>query len=78
MDKITWKSERRKLKDLKGFEGNPRKASEKEVEDLTRSIDRFDLADPLVINTDGEVIGGNFRLSILQGKGIEEGDSGNI
>ncbi len=71
---ITWKSEKRQIKDLRGFEGNPRKASEKEVEDLTKSIDRFDLADPLVINTDGEVIGGNFRLSILQTKGIEEVD----
>jgi hypothetical protein len=29
-NKIIWKSEKRKLKDLKFFEGNPRRANEKQ------------------------------------------------
>lgn len=65
MEKIVWKNERRKLKELKPFKGNPRKADEKQIEELDRSLTRFNLADPLVINTDGEVIGGNFRMSTL-------------
>ena len=73
-NKITWKNEKRKVKDLIPFKGNPRKAGEKEIKDLDKSLDRFNLATPLVINTDGEVIGGNFRLSRQKEKGVEEVD----
>ncbi len=62
------------MSDLKPFEGNPRKATEKDIEDLDRSLERFDVAEPLVINTNGEVIGGNFRLSRLKEKGVDEVD----
>ena len=68
-EKITWKSEKRNIKELKPFPGNPRKADEKEVADLDKSLERFDLAAPLIINQDGTVIGGNFRLSRLIKKG---------
>ena len=74
MNKIIWKNQKRKVSELKSFEGNPRKANEKEIQDLDKSLSRFNLADPLVINTDGEVIGGNFRLSRLKEKGIKEVD----
>jgi DNA modification methylase len=73
-EKIEWLNERRKVSELKPFEGNPRKANEKEVEDLQKSLEKFNVADPLVINTDGTVIGGNFRLSQLKQRGIEEVD----
>lgn len=72
--KITWKTEKRKIEELKPFPGNPRRADEKEWEQLSKSIEKFDLADPLVINTDGTVIGGNFRLKILKEKGVKEVD----
>lgn len=72
--KIHWITQRRKVADLKSFEGNPRKATAKDIEDLDKSLERFDVAEPLVINTDGEVIGGNFRLSRLKEKGVEEVD----
>lgn len=71
MDKITWKSEKRKTSELKSFEGNPRQASEKEIKDLDKSLERFNLASPLVINTDGTVIGGNFRLSREKERGTK-------
>ena len=74
MAKLTWKTERRKIEDLTLFEGNPRQASEKECQELTKSLDRFNVADPLIINLNNEVIGGNFRLKILKDKGIEEVD----
>jgi len=72
--KITWKSEKRKLSELKGWERNPREATEKEAEDLTKSLNRFNLADPIIINTDGTIIGGHFRYRILKKKGIKEVD----
>ena len=72
--KIDWKNERRKVEDLKPFPGNPRKADEKQISDLDRSLEKFSLADPLVINTDGTVIGGNFRMSRLEEKGVKEVD----
>ena len=71
---MKWKTEKREISELKPFPGNPRKADEKEVKDLDRSLERFDVADPLIINTDNVVIGGNFRLSRLKEKGIKEVD----
>ena len=74
MEKIKWHNEKRKVKDLKLFEGNPREATEKQKGDLNKSLTRFDLADPLIINIDNTVIGGNFRLRLLREKKIEEID----
>lgn len=69
-----WRSEKRKISDLKLAEYNPRQATEKEVQDLTASIERFSLADPIIINKDNQVIGGHFRIRILKEKGIEDVD----
>ena len=74
MEKITWINAKMKVEDLKPFENNPRKATEKEVAGLSESLDRFNLADPLIVNTDGTVIGGNFRLSLIKQKGLKEVD----
>lgn len=73
-EKITWTNGRRKVSDLKPFPGNPRKADEKQVADLDRSLERFNLAAPLVINTDNTVIGGNFRLNREIERGTKEVD----
>ena len=74
MEKIKWHTEKRKLADLKDWERNPRQATAKQKEDLEKSLNRFDLADPLIINTDNTIIGGHFRKRILKEKGIEEVD----
>ena len=74
MEKIKWHTEKRKLADLKDWERNPRQATTKQKEDLEKSLNRFDLADPLIINTDNTIIGGHFRKRILKEKGIEEVD----
>ena len=42
--------------------------------DLHKSIDKFGLAEPIVINTDGVVIGGHARLLALKEKGTKEFD----
>ena len=71
---MKWKTEKRKVSELKPFPGNPRQANEKEVRDLDKSLEKFNVADPLIINTDNTVIGGNFRLSRLNEKGVKEVD----
>lgn len=74
MEKITWKTEKRKIDDLKAWEGNPRRAGTKEYEDVKNSLDKFDLADPIIINTDNLIVGGHLRTKILKEKGITEVD----
>jgi DNA modification methylase len=55
---------------LKPSEYNPRKASQAQVEQLTESIKRFGLVDPIIANSaptrKNIVIGGHFRLRIAQ------------
>lgn len=74
MKKLEWHTEKRKISELKPWGRNPRKATEKQEKDLEASLDRFSLADPLIINPNGTVIGGHFRLRILKKRGIEEAD----
>ena len=71
---LTWHTEKKRLKDLIPYERNPRKGGEKEVEDVNKSITKFGLAEPLVINTDGTIIGGHLRRKLLLEKGVEEED----
>jgi ParB-like chromosome segregation protein Spo0J len=68
------KVEKRKVKDLRFYPGNPRKMSVEEYEKLKQSILRFGLVDPLVINPQNEVIGGNQRLKVLRELGWDEVD----
>ena len=62
------------LKDLTLAEYNPRTASDKDRQDLSISLDRFSLADPIIINRNNRVIGGHFRLNVLRERGIQEVD----
>jgi len=62
------------IAELQAVEYNPRTFSEKEKQDLTASIDRFSLADPIIINRNNRVIGGHFRLNILKERGIQDVD----
>jgi len=65
MEKITWRTEKRRVRDLIPFEYNPRKLTKKQYEDLKKSLQKFDLADIPVINLDNTIIGGHQRIKIL-------------
>jgi len=67
-----WQLEKRKLADLIGYHKNPRQLSEKEAQQLKRSIARFGLADKPIINTDNTIIGGHQRVAILKELGYSE------
>ena len=71
---ISWTTEKRSLADLKPAPYNPRKFSDKERQDLTSSIERFSIADPIIINKNNNVIGGHFRINILKERGVAEVD----
>jgi len=74
MSNLEWKSEKRLLKDLKAAEYNPRQLTEKQAKDLTDSINKFNLADPIVINKDNKIIGGHQRINILKTQNVTEVD----
>lgn len=74
MENIVWRSEKRSLNDLIPAEYNPRQMTEKQAKDLSTSLERFNLADPIVINTDNKIIGGHQRINVLKQRGIQEVD----
>ena len=64
------------LKDLIPTEYNPRKWNEEAIAQLTESIKKFGLVDPILVNgAEGRknvVIGGHFRLKVARGLGYKE------
>ena len=71
MEKLSWKTERRKVSDLIPWDQNPRVMSKKQAEDLQRSVEKFDLVEIPAINTDQRVLAGHQRLMILKLLGRE-------
>lgn len=56
---------------LKELPGNPRYWSDKAKSDLTTSIDRFTLLEPLIVNYDNTVLSGNFRMFVAKKLGYQ-------
>jgi hypothetical protein len=58
------------IKDLKFADYNPRKITEKQVEELKKSVDNFGMVEPIVVNNNPEsmntIIGGHQRVLILE------------
>lgn len=75
-NRIKWHTEKREVRQLVPYKHNPRKLTEEQREQLTKSIEKFDLAEIPAINTDGTIIAGHQRVSILNalGRGSEEID----
>lgn len=74
MNSLNWKTEKKNIIDLKPYEYNPRTLTQKGLEDLKKSIGKFGLAEPLVINTTGLIIGGHARYEVLKVEGVTEVD----
>jgi len=73
---MRWHTEKRKINDLIPYEHNPRQMTEKQNEDLKKSLEKFDLAEIPAVNTDNVILAGHQRLRIMQllGRGGEEID----
>lgn len=69
---IQWTTEKRKVGDLKPYEFNPRLLTKKQKEDLERSIEKFNLVEIPVINTDNTLLAGHQRIRIMIEKGRTE------
>lgn len=64
--------EKRKVNELKYYPGNPRKMSDEVYERLKKSLQEFGYVEPLIVNKNNEVIGGNQRLKALRDLGVDE------
>jgi DNA modification methylase len=61
---LTWSICTKKTQDLTPADYNPRKMTAKERTDLEKSIQSFGAVEPLILNTNGTLIGGHQRLKI--------------
>jgi len=66
---LSWNTEKRKIKDLVPYKHNPRRLTEEQGAQLKKSLEKFNLVEIPAINTDGVIIAGHQRLSIMQALG---------
>lgn len=66
MSDLHWLNDRRRVSSLIRWTINPRTITETQLAQLRASLERFNLADPIIIDTDNTVVGGHQRLTVLQ------------
>lgn len=71
---IKWTLVKRQLSELKPYPKNPRTITEQGLKDLKKSVDKFGLAEPIIINTDNIIIGGHARYLTLKNNNAVECD----
>jgi len=76
LEKLEWFTVKRKVNDLIPFEKNPRIMSEKQTEDLKKSLRKYNLVEVPAIDLDSRIVAGHQRVKTLQllGRGEEEID----
>jgi len=65
MKLITWSNVERKLSDLIPWDKNPRHLTDRQAEELQKSIMRFGLAQPFLISPKDDIYDGHQRQSLL-------------
>ncbi len=70
---LVWHTEQRKISDLVPSAINPRIMSPKQIEDLKQSLQKFNLVEIPVIDTNNNLIAGHQRLTVMKilGRGEE-------
>lgn len=63
--KLEWHTERRLVKDLLPWDGNPRKLSDEQAEQLKKSLEKFNLVELPAIDTDNRLVAGHQRVKVL-------------
>lgn len=71
--KLEWRTERYRVNDLVPQEINPRKITDKQMSDLTRSLKKFNLVEVPAVDLNGKILAGHQRIKALQilGRGDE-------
>jgi len=64
--KLEWHTEKRKVNDLLPYSKNPRSISDKQMNDLKKSLKKFNLVEIPAIDIDGKIIAGHQRVRALQ------------
>lgn len=63
----------KKLKDLKPAPYNPRQSTKKQEQQLSESLDKFGVVEPIIFNKQtGFIVGGHFRVRELKKLGYKE------
>ena len=69
---VNWFLEKRKISSLRGLSNNPRRIGKHDQEQLAESLAKYGVCQPIVINTDGTIIGGHQRVRTLKKAGEKE------
>lgn len=73
MEKLQWSTMQKKVNDLIPQNINPRSINKKQLEDLKRSLEKYNLVEIPAIDKDGTILAGHQRIKILKilGRGSE-------
>lgn len=63
---IEWRTEKRKISDLKDHPKNPRCIKKEDMEQLKKSIEKFNYVEMVVINSDNTILAGHMRTKALK------------
>ncbi len=71
---IEWKTEKRKISELKEHPKNPRSIKTQDMEQLKKSIEKFNYVETVVINDDNTILAGHMRIKAMKSlkRGKEE------
>jgi hypothetical protein len=72
IERLSWHTEQRKVKELLPCAYNPRKLSSEQKEELRKSLEKFNLAEIPAVNTNNAILAGHQRVGILLGLGRGE------
>ena len=70
---LKWRTVKRRVNDLAPYDRNPRQISDKQLEDLKKSLKTMGLVEIPAIDLDGRIVAGHQRIRVLKllGKGQE-------
>ena len=71
MEKLAWTTDKRTVVELIPYEKNPRKISESQLNNLKKSLEKFNLVEIPAIDLDGKIIAGHQRLKVMRLLGRE-------
>lgn len=63
--KLSWSTEKRKIKDLIPADYNPRQMTEAQAKELRKSLQKFDLVEIPAIDEDGTILAGHMRMATM-------------
>lgn len=66
MEKLTWKTEERKISELKPYEKNPRQIGKDEFNQLLKSMEKFDYVELVAVDLDNTIVAGHMRIKAMK------------